>query len=190
VAKLPYPLGRSGLARALQGAPTSSVSASRFSMVGILSSWTQKRISDLVAQLESQGLLVPLEKEGYRLLRLSTTGQDWLRAHPRDMATVRAPQPRYMAPSSAPQAGPQTEDAADYDRALFERLRAWRLEKAREMGKPPFIILHDRVLKGIAASCPTTEQDLADVKGIGSRKLEQYGRDILELVARHREHSP
>jgi len=189
VAKLPFPLGRRGLARALQGAPTSSVSASRFSMFGILSSWTQKGISDLVAQLEGQGLLVPLEKDGYRLLRLSTAGQDWLRARPRDMATVPAPQPRDIATTGAAQAEPQTENLADYDRALFERLRAWRLEKAREMGKPPFVVLHDQVLKGIAAACPTTAQDLAGVKGIGSRKLEQYGRDILELVARHRAHS-
>lgn len=97
---------------------------------------------------------------------------------------------RDWATTGVAQAGPQTDDLTDYDRALFERLRAWRLEKAREMGKPAFVILHDRVLKDIAASWPTTERDLAGVKGIGSRELEQYGREILELVARHSEHSP
>jgi superfamily II DNA helicase RecQ len=156
-------------------------------MFGILASWTQKSISELIVQLEDQGLLVPHEKDGYRLLRLSTAGRDWLQTYPRDMATVTAPQPRDIAKATAPQARPQAENLTDYDKALFERLRVWRLEKAREMDKPPFVVFHDKVLKRIATCCPTTEQDLAGVKGIGPRKLEQFGPEILDIVTSHRE---
>jgi ATP-dependent DNA helicase RecQ len=189
IARLPYPLGRRGLSRALQGATTSPVSTERFSMFGRLSSWTQKSISDLIAQLEDQGLLAPLEKDGYRLLRLSPAGQEWIKAHPRDMATAVAPQPRDVARTRAPKPKAQTEDVTDYDRALFERLRAWRLETAREANKPPFIIFQDKVLKRIAASCPTTEEELVQIRGIGPRKLEQYGRAVLDIVASYRENS-
>jgi ATP-dependent DNA helicase RecQ len=158
-------------------------------MFGRLSSWTQKSISDLIAQLEDQGLLAPLEKDGYRLLRLSPAGQEWIKAHPRDMATAVAPQPRDVARTRAPKPKAQTEDVTDYDRALFERLRAWRLETAREANKPPFIIFQDKVLKRIAASCPTTEEELVQIRGIGPRKLEQYGRAVLDIVASYRENS-
>jgi ATP-dependent DNA helicase RecQ len=189
IARLPYPLGRRGLSRALQGATTSPVSTERFSMFGRLSSWTQKSISDLIAQLEDQGLLAPLEKDGYRLLRLSTAGHEWIKAHPRDMATTVAPQPRDVARTRAPKPKPQTEDVTGYDRALFERLRAWRLETAREAKMPPYIIFQDKVLKRIASSCPTTEAELVQIRGIGPRKLEQYGRAVLDIVAGYRENS-
>jgi ATP-dependent DNA helicase RecQ len=189
VTRLPYPLGRRGLSRALQGAPTSPVSAKRFSMFGMLGSWTQKSISDLIAQLEDRGLLAPLEKDGFRLLRLSTAGQEWLKAHPRDMATTVAPQPQDVARAMGSEPRPQTKDVTGYDRVLFERLRAWRLETAKEMNKPAFVVFHDQVLKRIAKSCPTTEQELVQIEGIGPRKLEQYGRAVLDIVASYGENS-
>jgi ATP-dependent DNA helicase RecQ len=158
-------------------------------MFGMLARWTQKSISELIAQLEDQGLLIPLEKDGFRLLRLSTTGQEWLKTHPHDMTAAMAPEPRAVTKVTASQTRPQTKELTGYDRVLFERLRAWRLETAPEMNKPPFIVFHDKVLKRIATSCPTTEQELADIKGIGPRKLEQYGPAVLEIVASHQEGS-
>jgi superfamily II DNA helicase RecQ len=152
-----------------------------------LANWTLKGIRQEIAQLEDQGLLTPFEKDGYRLLRLSPAGQDWLNAHPRDIAAVTATQPSKVAMETVPRSGHRSDDLSDYDRTLFERLRAWRLDQARQMGKPPFIILQDKVLKRIASSCPATEQDLAQIKGIGPRKLEQYASAVLDIVASLRE---
>jgi superfamily II DNA helicase RecQ len=73
---------------------------------------------------------------------------------------------------------------------LFERLRAWRLKKAREIEKPPYVIFHDVVLKRIAASRPATPDELIAIKGIGPRKLEQYGPAVLTIVASHETESP
>jgi ATP-dependent DNA helicase RecQ len=178
VARLPYPMGSTGLARALQGASSSSVQADRFPLFGRLTNWTQVSIREQISQLEDKGLLVAFNKGDYRLLRLSAAGQAWLKAQPKDIATATAPPPR-----------PRTENLADYDEDLYQRLRIWRLARAREVGLPPYIILQDKVMKRIALSRPTTQEELAGVKGIGPRKLEQYGSAVLDIVASHRENS-
>ncbi len=69
--------------------------------------------------------------------------------------------------------------------ALFDALRSWRLAAAREHGVPAYVIFNDATLKEIARAAPTTRDALATLSGIGEKKLEAYGRDILELVERH-----
>jgi superfamily II DNA helicase RecQ len=171
---LPYPLGRSGLARALQGAGTSPVSKERFPLFGALSDWTQKSIGAFVDELEEQGLLLAYQKDGYRLLCLTKKGQKWLDSPPKIQVST--------APSSPPP--PPTEsNLDDYDQDLFERLRVWRLETAREMEKPPYVVFHDSTLKAIAAARPDDPKALLAIQGVGLRKLEQYGRAVLAIVA-------
>ena len=68
--------------------------------------------------------------------------------------------------------------------ALGERLRAWRLERARDDGVPPYVVFHDSVLHEIADTRPTTLGELARVTGVGPSKLERYGDDVLAAVAR------
>jgi ATP-dependent DNA helicase RecQ len=81
------------------------------------------------------------------------------------------------------------KDAAglDMDEALFETLRAWRLEQARAQGVPAFVIFHDSHLRAIAAHRPGTLEALSELKGIGPRKLENYGASVIELVRQHLE---
>jgi ATP-dependent DNA helicase RecQ len=186
VARLPYPMGSTGLARALKGASSSSVQVDHFPLFGTLARWTQRSIRELISQLEDKGLLVAYKKENYRLLRLTTEGQKWLKAHPRDPAATIAPQPRDASETSASQARRQEEELTAHDSVLFERLRAWRLETAKGMNKPAFVVFSDKVLMRIATSCPTAEQELVQIRGIGPRKLEQYGVAVLDIVASYR----
>jgi DNA helicase II / ATP-dependent DNA helicase PcrA len=62
-------------------------------------------------------------------------------------------------------------------------LRAWRTEKAREAGMPPYVILSDRHLEGIVEEAPTTLAALAKCKGIGPMKLERWGDEILAVLS-------
>ena len=66
--------------------------------------------------------------------------------------------------------------------ALFERLRDWRAKTARAAGLPPYVIFHDATLAAIAAVHPESHADLAGISGIGAKKLERYGDDILRVV--------
>jgi len=63
-----------------------------------------------------------------------------------------------------------------------QRLRAWRLERAREDGVPPYVVFHDKVLHAIAAAQPTSLGELSEIAGVGPAKLERYGVDVLALL--------
>ena len=65
---------------------------------------------------------------------------------------------------------------------LFERLRAWRLEAARRHGVPAYVIFHDATLREIARVRPSSLEMLRGIPGIGARKLEAYGVEILGLA--------
>jgi DNA helicase-2/ATP-dependent DNA helicase PcrA len=63
-----------------------------------------------------------------------------------------------------------------------EKLRAWRLERAREDGVPPYVVFHDRVLHEIADAKPSSLVELSQIPGVGPAKLERYGDEVLALV--------
>ena len=67
---------------------------------------------------------------------------------------------------------------------MFERLRAWRTSVAKELGMPPYVIFHDSTLRLIAASPPSTLDELRQVNGVGATKLDKYGQAILDVLAR------
>ncbi|HEX9992391.1 MAG TPA: ATP-dependent DNA helicase UvrD2 [Acidimicrobiales bacterium] len=66
--------------------------------------------------------------------------------------------------------------------AVEERLRAWRLERARKDGVPAYVVFHDRTLQAIAAARPATLEELARQPGIGPTKLERYGDEVLAVL--------
>ncbi|MBC8448939.1 MAG: RecQ family ATP-dependent DNA helicase [Chloroflexi bacterium] len=77
--------------------------------------------------------------------------------------------------------GPPTPE----DEMLFETLRAWRLEQARERAIPPFCIFQDQTLWNVVRRRPATLEELIAIKGIGPSKLQDYGEALLEIVQGH-----
>lgn len=75
------------------------------------------------------------------------------------------------------------EELGSEDRALFERLRAWRTETARAAAVPPYVVFPDATLTAIAQLKPTSLEALLQVSGVGAKKLEQYGEAVLGVVA-------
>ncbi len=71
----------------------------------------------------------------------------------------------------------------EVDQGLFELLKAWRLERAKQDKVAPFIVAHNTLLEEIATRQPRTMQDLQKIKGMGDKKIEAYGPDILKVVA-------
>jgi ATP-dependent DNA helicase RecQ len=68
------------------------------------------------------------------------------------------------------------------DPALVGALRAWRSEVARRRGVPAYVVLHDSTIDGIATSRPATREELRRIAGIGDKKLEHYGEELIALV--------
>ena len=67
---------------------------------------------------------------------------------------------------------------------LFERLRTWRLERAKADGVPPYVVFHDKTLAAIAEAKPTSANALLAIDGIGPAKLDRYADEVLEVVGR------
>ncbi|REG18711.1 ATP-dependent DNA helicase RecQ [Simplicispira sp. 110] len=63
----------------------------------------------------------------------------------------------------------------------FINLKAWRAEVAREHNLPAYVIFHDATLAAIAERCPATLDDLQGISGMGAKKLEAYGGDVLRV---------
>ncbi|WP_433585681.1 DNA helicase RecQ [Microbacterium hydrocarbonoxydans] len=75
-------------------------------------------------------------------------------------------------------------DALDAgDRPLFEALRTWRAETAREQGVPAYIVFGDATLRALAEHRPTSMDALDGITGIGAKKREAYGESVLAVIA-------
>jgi DNA helicase-2/ATP-dependent DNA helicase PcrA len=72
--------------------------------------------------------------------------------------------------------------AADIDDELLLQLKDWRLRTAKEMNVPAYVVFTDNTLIAIAELLPTDDAALVAIPGIGARKLEQFGPDVLALV--------
>lgn len=72
---------------------------------------------------------------------------------------------------------------SDMDEALYERLRDWRSEQARELGQPAYCVFTDKTLMAIAERVPATGGELSAIAGVGARKLGRFGDDVLAICA-------
>jgi len=76
-------------------------------------------------------------------------------------------------------------DAQALREKMMEELKTYRMDQSKPLGKPAYTIFTNASVDGICASLPMNKDELLDVKGIGPKKLELYGDDILEIVRRH-----
>jgi DNA helicase-2/ATP-dependent DNA helicase PcrA len=86
-----------------------------------------------------------------------------------------APTRRTGPPVRAPGGGP-----------LFDRLKAWRRERAKADGVPAYVIFHDATLTAIAEQRPADWADLAAIPGIGPAKLDRYADEVIAIVKSQR----
>ena len=72
---------------------------------------------------------------------------------------------------------------SDMDEALYERLREWRADRAKEISQPAYCVFTDKTLMAIAETVPDDEHALARIPGVGMRKFGRYGADVLAICA-------
>ncbi|PKO77931.1 MAG: DNA helicase RecQ [Betaproteobacteria bacterium HGW-Betaproteobacteria-15] len=82
-----------------------------------------------------------------------------------------------------PATAPDGQPLSLAERDCLDALKAWRAEVAREHNLPAFVIFHDATLRAIATRRPQTEADLDGISGIGQKKREAYGADVLRVVS-------
>jgi len=102
-----------------------------------------------------------------------------------DGAPAKAPEPEDPARSST-KAGTKpdpTRDLPEADRVLFQTLRRWRGEVAREEGVPAYVVLTNRELLSVVQRKPTSKNALSNLPGIGAGKVKRYGDRLLRALA-------
>jgi len=121
----------------------------------------------------------------YPVLALTPKGLELLKDATKcpDLTLARQRPPRKKAPRAQSRA--EAESWQDVDRALFDRLRAVRLEIARSRGVPPYVIFHDATLREMARLRPTSLDALLAVKGVGARKADDLGETFLTAIRSH-----
>ena len=129
----------------------------------------------VVRQLLAQGLLA-VQGE-YGILVLTEASATVLSGSRKVMLRREAPRPSKAAKRAI------AADLPGEALPLFERLRSWRAEQAREQGVPAYIVFGDATLRGIAVTRPSTLAELGGISGVGEKKLEQYGESLLEVVS-------
>jgi ATP-dependent DNA helicase RecQ len=132
-------------------------------------------------QLVAQGFVLP-DLAGHGGLALAPTAAEILRG----TRTVRFRLDPRGPTRQSPKPDRKVAEATELDpgaRALWEALRAWRLEEARRQELPPYVIFHDSTLLEVARRRPISLTSLAMIPGIGANKLERYGSAIIGIVA-------
>ncbi|MBZ5604236.1 MAG: RecQ family ATP-dependent DNA helicase [Acidobacteriia bacterium] len=99
---------------------------------------------------------------------------DWLAAR------AETPEPAVAAPRRKA-AKPRVIEG-DIDSKAREALREWRRAMAKEMGMPPYVVMHDSTLDAICRRSPSNIEQLCEVPGIGEKRAERFGAAILKVL--------
>ena len=76
-------------------------------------------------------------------------------------------------------------NAHAYDEALLGMLKALRKKVAKEKNLPPYVIFQDPSIEEMATTYPTTQQEMAQINGVGMGKVQKFGRQFIDLITRY-----
>ncbi|MFM8609129.1 MAG: DNA helicase RecQ [Burkholderiaceae bacterium] len=165
----------------------------QLSTFGIGAAYSEQQLRGVLRQLIATGALAVDAEHG--TLRLTEGSRAVLRGEQAVMLRASAAE-RDGTPGrarcghassrgarSARDAAPPAAAALDEaSRLRFEALRAWRSQVAREHGLPAYVIFHDATLAQIAQAAPRTLDDLQGISGMGRKKLQDYGEEVIAAV--------
>ena len=179
VARVEQRFGVRHVCEVLRGAKTDAVLRNghdRLSTYGLLASLDQRAAENLVHQLLDQELL---QRTGGDRPVIQLNDRSWEVLRGGREVVLLEPQTGTKAKATKVEA----DDWEGVDRDLFERLRRWRRRIAEARGKPAWTILDDKALRAIARERPDSPAALLRCKGIGEKRLADFGDVILDLVA-------
>ncbi len=148
------------------------------STFGIGKEHEKKQWQAVYRQLVAQGLLT-VDHAGYGALQLTEASRGVLTGG-QTVHLRTAQEKRRTRSTSKSSSAATTLDGAAHER--WERLRTWRAAIAKEHGVPAYVVFHDATLAELARECPSTVDALSRISGVGARKLERYGDDLLAVM--------
>lgn len=149
---------------------------------GMLDEVPEARIRDVLSQMATDGFLTIAEGRlpivGFGPRAAETVAPEF---HYDIKKIKRADARARRTPDvSTPAVGSYVPD--DGDEVLFQKLRALRLDIARELGKPPYIVFSDKTLRDMVRVKPITDDQFLAVNGVGESKLKRYGERFMAAI--------
>ena len=149
---------------------------------GMLDEVPEARIRDVLSQMATDGFLTIAEGRlpivGFGPRAAETVAPEF---HYDIKKIKRADARARRTPDvSTPAVGSYVPD--DGDEVLFQKLRALRLDIARELGKPPYIVFSDKTLRDMVRVKPITDDQFLAINGVGESKLKQYGERFMAAI--------
>jgi len=152
------------------------------SVFGVGADLSEQAWRGVLRQLLAQSLL-SVDHEGFGTLALTDDSRSVLKGEKTLMFRRESEKKRASRSKSSSGRSKQDVVLPPEAQARFEALRAWRAEVARDHGVPAYVIFHDATLREVALNCPKTLDDLGQISGVGARKREAYGEDLLRCIS-------
>lgn len=148
--------------RGFKGSKITQFKLDELSTFGIMRDYSSKAIKDVINMLLEQGL-VDMKEGTYSMLLLNNNSYKVLKGQEKVY-------------------GKLSDNAVCEDEELFKKLRIYRKDVSRKENVKPYIVFSDSVLIEIANTKPKTLDELESINGIGNKKIEKYGKDVLSIV--------
>jgi ATP-dependent DNA helicase RecQ len=186
LATAPFPLGKTGLTRLLEGSIQSRIQDDRSAYFGALADLQKSKIEATIDALVSGGALFHDRGGDFPLLRLTREGLAHLQAAERDetaeleaMLSRSGIRPRPAAPVTDETSDGELSSADD---EILHRLRVWRRERSLQDSVPAYVVAPNASLEELAQRRPATLADLSQITGFGPARIEKYGSEILAVL--------
>ena len=154
----------------------------RLSTFGIGADLAEQQWRSVLRQLVALGHVVA---EGeFNTLHLTDSARAVLKGEVRMLLRLPPETTRRSKPARSARGAAKPPPVALDAEALarFSALKAWRAGVAREHNLPAYVVFHDATLAEMARAQPGSLEDLAHIAGVGAKKLEAYGREILRVL--------
>ncbi len=148
---------------------------------GIGAEYSEAEWRAILRQVIALGL-VTVDHEAYSALKLTDTAKPVLRGAQKVQLRQYQKPVKQKRATTKPK-GYVESDLSSIEQSIFDKLRWWRVETARKHNVPAYVIFHDATMREIAKAKPGSLDDLRGVSGVGEKKLESYGEEIVALIA-------
>ena len=167
----------------VRGKATEKVSQyghSKLSTFGIGASFSEVQLRGVLRQLIAMGAL-NVQGQVFNTLQLTEGSRAVLRGEVSVLLRESVSQKAEKRSRKSQAPGPAAANLSQEALVRFINLKAWRAEVAKEHNLPAYVIFHDATLALIASAEPQNLNDLNGISGIGAKKLEAYGQEVLQV---------
>ncbi len=148
--------------RGISGPKIVQFNLNKITTFGLMKDYTISFIKSIIKEMLTYGY-VNLKEGTYSMLRLNKKSMDILLGKQKVMFLLK-------------------EDEKPINKELFERLKVWRRIKANKENVKPYIIFSDSSLMEIVNILPKNLEELKEIRGVGEKKLQKYGEEIIDII--------